>query len=184
MVWNKTPEEKVVDILCAIITTDKLAKEIASEFEVSEWLVGEIARKNFPKELRRLIWAKRARKSKIGKNNHMFGKTGFNHHNAVEESRSNGYRTVFKPRWFTGNINDGRIYEHVYVYCKENNMTHIPKGYIIHHIDGNIDNNHIDNLQMLTISEHVKLHWRERKEQRLSRNGVENSILEAQGNLN
>ncbi|MBQ3442366.1 MAG: HNH endonuclease [Selenomonadaceae bacterium] len=34
----------------------------------------------------------------------------------------------------------------------------IPKGYIIHHIDGDPDNNALANLQMMTIGEHKRIH--------------------------
>lgn len=34
----------------------------------------------------------------------------------------------------------------------------IPSGYHIHHIDGNKENNHIDNLMMLDPCEHLRLH--------------------------
>lgn len=37
----------------------------------------------------------------------------------------------------------------------------IPKGYSIHHIDHNKSNNEINNLQMLSNSEHIKLHGAE-----------------------
>ena len=37
----------------------------------------------------------------------------------------------------------------------------IPKGYEIHHIDGNRKNNSIDNLQLVTIEEHLEIHKRE-----------------------
>lgn len=53
----------------------------------------------------------------------------------------------------------GQKYLHHYmwedVYGKER-----PKGMHIHHIDGNVDNNELSNLQMLTNSEHMKLHWK------------------------
>ena len=39
----------------------------------------------------------------------------------------------------------------------------IPKGYVIHHIDGNKDNNNIINLKMLKNSEHIKLHCKQRR---------------------
>lgn len=168
MVWNKTPEDKVKQIIEQVKTTDKLALEIAKEFNVSEWLVGELTRKHLTTKERRELWARRARKSKVGEENPMYGRKGFLHHNSIEVTRCMGYRTVFKPEWWTGATKQHRIYEHVYVYCKENGMTELPKGHVIHHIDGNIDNNHISNLQILTISEHVKLHWKQRKEQRLS----------------
>jgi hypothetical protein len=35
------------------------------------------------------------------------------------------------------------------------------KGEIVHHIDGDITNNSIDNLKVMTISEHQKEHWGE-----------------------
>lgn len=40
----------------------------------------------------------------------------------------------------------------------------IPKGYVIHHIDGNPSNNDISNLQLMTQSEHMKLHMPMRKQ--------------------
>lgn len=43
-----------------------------------------------------------------------------------------------------------RIYEH--------HFGPIPKGYHIHHIDGNHSNNHIDNLQCITAQEHYNIH--------------------------
>ena len=48
---------------------------------------------------------------------------------------------------------------HTYIYEKHNGS--IPKGYEIHHIDHNKDNNEIDNLQMLTRKEHNKIHKNE-----------------------
>lgn len=95
-----------------------------------------------------------------------------------------GYKTVFKPDWWESNTKDSRIYEHIYIYCKHNNLNCLPKGYVIHHIDGDIDNNDISNLQILTISEHIKLHWQQRKEQRLSSDGVGSSTPEAHDNQN
>lgn len=168
MVWNKTPQSKVDEIVNVIKTTDKLDYEIATEFAVSTWLVSEISRKNLSIEERTLLWNRRAKRSKMGNKNPMFGKKGSSHHNSVEDHRWNGYKTVFKPDWWTGNRKQHRIYEHIYVYCSQNNLTCLPKGFIVHHKDENIDNNNIDNLQMMSVSDHIKLHWQQRKEQRLS----------------
>jgi hypothetical protein len=48
-------------------------------------------------------------------------------------------------------------YMHRYVYENEMNAI-IPDGYVIHHIDWNRDNNNISNLEIITLSEHSKLH--------------------------
>jgi len=52
------------------------------------------------------------------------------------------------------------VEEHRLVWLKE--YGDIPKGYIIHHINGIRDDNRIENLQMMTKSEHSKLHSKER----------------------
>jgi hypothetical protein len=51
----------------------------------------------------------------------------------------------------------GQIYYHHWIWEQYHGKK--PAGMHIHHIDGNRDNNDITNLQMLTNSEHLKLHW-------------------------
>lgn len=57
------------------------------------------------------------------------------------------------------NIGKKRKYLHIYIWEKYNGR--IPKGYEIHHIDHNKENNEINNLKMLLKSEHRKLHSKE-----------------------
>lgn len=181
MVWNKTPIEKELAIVEQIRNTDKLDYEIAEEFGVSANLVSVFSRRHLSKEERRSLWNRRARRSKLGSNNPMYGKKGKLHHNSVDSVTLNGYRTVFAPDWWAGKLHNGsRIYEHIYVYCKHHNLSKLPDNHVVHHIDHNVNNNDISNLELLSISDHVKLHWRERKEQRLSHEGVGNSVPEAQ----
>ena len=40
----------------------------------------------------------------------------------------------------------------------------IPKGYVVHHIDGDPSNNKIENLQIMTQSEHIMLHQKIKKD--------------------
>jgi hypothetical protein len=47
---------------------------------------------------------------------------------------------------------------HQVIYMYYHKLTEFPKGYVIHHIDENRLNNDISNLQLLTRSEHQKLH--------------------------
>lgn len=58
-----------------------------------------------------------------------------------------------------------RKHLHQYIWEKENG--NIPEGYEIHHIDMDTTNNNIENLQLLTIQEHKKLHktlsWNEER---------------------
>ena len=45
---------------------------------------------------------------------------------------------------------------HIYIWEKHNST--VPKGYCIHHIDHNKDNNDINNLKLMSISEHSRYH--------------------------
>ena len=117
---------------------------------------------------------------KIGDKNPMKGKTGLLHHNAVEKSYDvNGYVLVFAPDWYLGRQDGNKIYEHIYVYCEHNALPCIPKGMVVHHLDENKQNNHPDNLVLVSIQDHRRIHAWLNKVQRLSGNGVGNSVPEA-----
>jgi len=67
-----------------------------------------------------------------------------------------GYYVSWKGNW-----KDKEERLHRYIYKKHYN--NIPKGYIIHHIDFNKDNNNISNLQSMTSSDHKSLHGKGNK---------------------
>jgi hypothetical protein len=115
----------------------------------------------------------------LGDKSHMKGKTGMKHPNAVEKVMTNGYVTVFKPEWYTGKVDGNRVYEHIVAYCEHNGLTEVPDGLVIHHMDENKMNNSPENLIMLSIADHRRLHAWLNKVQRLSRKGVGNSVPEA-----
>jgi hypothetical protein len=118
---------------------------------------------------------------KIGSNNHMTGKTGSKHHNFVpREVNQHGYVMIEAPEWYSGKRDGSKVYEHIVVYCEHNGYAFIPKGMVIHHLDENKQNNHPDNLVLMSIPDHRRIHSWLNKVQRLSRKGVGNSIPEAQ----
>lgn len=122
---------------------------------------------------------------KIGDKNPMKGKTGMHHHNAVERTiNSSNYVQVFAPDWYVGRKDGNKTYEHIISYCEHNGLSEIPKGMVVHHMDENKQNNHPDNLILLSIQDHRRIHAWLNKVQRLSRKGVGNSIPEAQDTQN
>lgn len=68
------------------------------------------------------------------------------------------YTFIVAPKNYPGKKYRGRYaYEHTLVFWKHNGF--IPsKGYEIHHINGNHRDNKPENLQLVTIKEHRKIH--------------------------
>ena len=68
------------------------------------------------------------------------------------------YKTIIHKRkqiW----INGEKIRESHYVWCSQpENLSHIPKGCVIHHYDGNTENNSPENLVLLPRNDHQKIH--------------------------
>ena len=56
---------------------------------------------------------------------------------------------------------NGRVFEHVYVWWK-NNKDPIKLGECLHHINGNKKDNRIENLEKVTIDKHNKIHHKRR----------------------
>ena len=74
-----------------------------------------------------------------------------------------GYRVVYRPDHFHHSLNTkgyrGYVYEHRYIMeCMIGRA--LDSNEIVHHIDGDKKNNSIDNLKLMTRSEHSKLHSR------------------------
>ena len=182
-----TSPEVVQEVVVMLKTTNDSCQSIADHFNLKEWYIGEVSRTFLTEEERKARKVAQDVKNKSGVGNPMRGKVGLKHHNSsTGDVRCMGYKTVFTPDWWEGKRLTkfrGRIYEHHFVFCWNNNLNKLPEGVVIHHIDQDVDNNDIENLQMLTRSEHLKLHWRLKKEQRLSSNGVGNSVPEAHNTL-
>ena len=76
--------------------------------------------------------------------------------------KNGDYNLVKAPKDFQGIKYRGKYcLEHHYVYCKEYHV--VPKdNEVIHHIDGNKQNNNIKNLKLMTREEHVKIHHKKK----------------------
>ena len=82
--------------------------------------------------------------------------------NIVDEDKHNSEEyQFFNGHWYKRNESGHyRGYHGKYIHQAvwEHFNGKIPKGYIIHHIDGDKSNNDISNLQLMIQSEHIKLH--------------------------
>lgn len=74
-----------------------------------------------------------------------------------------GYVIIPKPKWYVGRKNSKYVYLHSVVLCESLGITEIPKGFCVHHIDGDKTNNDISNLCLLTVEAHSKLRQIQRK---------------------
>lgn len=117
---------------------------------------------------------RKARKSKVyslsktGAKNPCFGKHAHNYE-GVPVSDNKGYLMVLKPSWYTGRKKSSYVFEHSVVMCLHMGITEIPAGYCVHHKDLNPTNNRIENLILLTTTEHQQLHSRLRRAETISK---------------
>lgn len=140
--------------------TDMSLSEIAQACGVTEAAINCWQFRNYSKEYRSARKRPAYSRSKQGDKNPMYGKCREEHHNYKDRvSDGKGYYLVLKPDWYTGRTGSKHVFEHHVVYCEHNGLTEIDTSkYCVHHIDEDKTNNHIDNLLMLTYSDHSKLH--------------------------
>lgn len=138
--------------------TDLTLEQIAKQLGLSYKRVYNVWR-TYPKAYRTNRKALNYQRSKLGVNNPMTGKTGEQHPNYKGVVGDNkGYLMVLKPKWYTGRKSSKHVFQHSVVVCEYLGLTEIPKGWCVHHCDMNPHNNNFDNLVLLTISDHQRLH--------------------------
>lgn len=79
---------------------------------------------------------------------------------------SEKYQTHFGVKFCrddkTGYYLNSTIRKHAHRFVWENVYGEIPKGFHVHHKDGNKSNNDISNLEVMSASDHIKMHNEER----------------------
>ena len=144
-------------------TTELTLDEIGFKVGKTRCQVDWIINKEFTEEFRQARKKTSYRNSKLGNKNPMFGLRGEETHVFIGDvSDGKGYILVLKPEWYTGRIGCKHIFKHHMVVCEALGITAIPKGWCVHHIDGNKVNNELHNLALLTVGAHTRLHQLER----------------------
>jgi len=69
-----------------------------------------------------------------------------------------GYLLMLKPFWVTGKVGSKHIYVHQVVMMENLQITCIPAGFVVHHVNGDRTDNRIGNLALLTNEAHLKQH--------------------------
>lgn len=157
------PEDKV-NIICNLFANTNMdLQSIRTEVGIRYDRMLSVISENFSEEYCNQRKSKLYRLSKLGKKNPTYGKAGKNHPNYKGiVNDGNGYLMCLKPEWYTGRSGSKHVFVHSVVVCENLGLTEIPHGYVVHHIDGNKKNNSIDNLALMTISAHGKIHAIER----------------------
>lgn len=91
-----------------------------------------------------------------GKKHPRWTERGFKHKN------SNGYIKVLVGKDHPLSDLNGHVYEHLLVWVS--NYGPLPANHIIHHKDGNSENNNLDNLEIMTVTKHCRLHSESRRD--------------------
>lgn len=84
--------------------------------------------------------------------------------------------------YLAGSARNGGRRKRLHVYVWEYHNGAVPEGYHVHHIDHEKSNNEIENLQLLSKDDHLKLHGKELTEEqraRMRKNLIENVMPKA-----
>lgn len=152
--------EEVVSLVCNLFEhTETSLQDIRKQAKLAYWEMQEILDKHFSKDFQQNRKSHLYSLSKSGDKNPMTGKFKDLHHNYKGlVGDGNGYLMCLKPEWYIGRKGSKHVFVHSVVMCEYLGITEIPKGFVVHHIDGNKHNNDITNLALLTNSAHLRLH--------------------------
>ena len=153
--------ENDISTICKLFSTTHMTmNDICKEVKLENHVVQDVIRHNFSEEYINKRKSRIYRQSKLAENNPMFGLRGAETSNWIGGIVDDGcgYDIIKKPEWYTGRKGSDYVFLHSVVMCQALGLTELPKGFVVHHIDGNKKNNNIDNLALITTSGHGKLH--------------------------
>lgn len=157
-VWNKITDAELALITERFLNTEMRIEDIARELGRSYFSVHRTVHTLFSKEQIKARKRISYRNSKLAEKNPMSGKFREQHHNYKGGCVTHGYKVVLKPDWYTSRKTQKHVFEHHVVVCEAFGITEIPKGYMVHHCNGDKLDNRFCNLVLLTTAAHTKLH--------------------------
>ena len=153
--WTSDPENQR-RVLAAYRKLDPLltTKQVSDSLGATVQNVCRVLQKHMPEAERRALVTLRYSHSKTGKKNPMTGKTGKKHHSWKGQCDDGyGYLTCMHK--------GKRVFVHRLVFAQSMGLepAQLPRKMIVHHIDNDPKNNHIDNLALETNVGHVAIHY-------------------------
>ena len=145
---NLISQDKVQLVCNLFLNTNNTLQDIVKESKLQYWEMQNILNDNFTEE------QQKSRKRKLCS---LSSVTKYSKYKGIIEN-GNGYLMCLKPDWYTGRIKSKYVFVHSVVMCEYLGITEIPKGFCVHHINGDKKDNDISNLALLSISAHSKLH--------------------------
>lgn len=145
-----------MDIKYYLENTELTQLQIANKLGISIAKVHKYSKHHYTREERLLRKSICYRNSKIGTLNPTYGKPSHNLKGDVGDCK--GYHMRWKPSWYTGRKNSTHVFTHHIVVCENLGLTEIPKGWVVHHCNFVKTDNSFDNLVLLLMGDHTKLH--------------------------
>ena len=94
--------------------------------------------------------------------------------NSVRDPKTGRFQTTTNAaRYKMVQFNNRRMSAQSREICISLNIPFIPKGFVVHHIDENKKNNELDNLALMTITGHNRIHAHEPWNKGLTKDGEE-----------